>query len=138
MASPRGEHLKPHHFKKGVSGNPEGRPPLTPEQKALRNLTEAEMVEIGSLVVKGNIAELKKLMKNPKTTVLKAMMAAVAVKTIQSGNPSALDTLLNRLVGKVKDVVEVNSNNKNLNANLNAEVSEEQIKTAIEKLEKDV
>ena len=101
--------LKP--FKKGQSGNPLGRSLENPEMKKLKNLTEAEMVEVGSLVVKGTIKQLRAIKDDPNASALKCMMAAVAIKTISTGNPQALDILLNRLVGKAKERVEVVSTN---------------------------
>lgn len=94
-------------FRKGVSGNLEGGRKHNPEIKAIKRLTEAEMIEVGSLVLKGNIRELQLVLKDPTSSVLKCMMAGVAIKTIQKGDPHALDVLLNRLIGKVKERVEV-------------------------------
>ena len=96
-------HLKAHRFKKGQTGNPDGARLHDPLVKAFKNLTKDEMMEIGTLVLKGSIDELKQVSKNPKTTVLKAMLAAVAVRTISKGDPGALEVLLNRLIGKVRD-----------------------------------
>jgi N-acetylglucosamine kinase-like BadF-type ATPase len=95
-----------HQFKKGSSGNPLGGKLHNQEIRKLKNLTEAELVEVGSLVVKGSIAELQALSKNPNCTALTAMMASVAAKAINKGDAQALDILLNRIVGKVKDRVE--------------------------------
>lgn len=94
-------------WKKGQSGNPLGGKIQNVEKRAIRNLTEQEMIEIGSLVVKGSLAELKEIAKDPNASALKCMMAAVAVKTISKGDPYALDTLLNRLVGKPKERIEM-------------------------------
>lgn len=94
-----------YKFKKGVSGNPLGGKIHDPEIRKLRNLTKEEMIEVGSLVLKGSVEELKAIGKDPKASALKCMMAAVAVRTIQKGDPYALDVLLNRLIGKVKEEV---------------------------------
>lgn len=109
---PRPSPPKHQQWKKGQSGNPSGRRPDPPELRAIKNLTEEELVEIGSLVVKGNIDDLKRIKDDPNTTVLKAMIAAVAIKTIAKGDGQALEVLLNRLIGKVKDKVEVTSTNQ--------------------------
>jgi len=97
---------KETRWKKGQSGNPEGGRKHNPELKKLKNLTEAEIVEVGSLVVKGSITDLKKLSQNPDCSALTAMMASVAAKAINKGDGAALDILLNRIVGKVKERVE--------------------------------
>ena len=95
-----------HQWKKGQSGNPSGGKLHNPEIRKLKNLTEAEIVEVGSLVVKGSIKELQELSKNPNCSALTAMMASVAAKAINKGDGAALDILLNRIVGKVKERVE--------------------------------
>ena len=98
---------KEYRWKPGQSGNPLGGKIANPALKRLKALTKEEMVDIGTLVVLGNIEELKAVAKDPHSTVLKAMMAAVAIKTIARGDPGALDCLLNRLVGKVTDQVHI-------------------------------
>lgn len=76
--------------------------------KKIRNLTEQEMIEIGSLVLKGSVDELRVIAKDGTASALKCMMAAVAVRTISKGDPHALEVLLNRLIGKVKERLDVN------------------------------
>jgi hypothetical protein len=100
--------LKP--YKKGQSGNPNGRPHDPPELKKLKNLTKAELVDVGNMVVKGDFEALKRLAKNPKATVLQRMLAAVAQKVIEKGDMHSLDILLNRMVGRVKEEVALTSN----------------------------
>ncbi len=125
-------------WKKGQSGNLAGGRKHSPEIKALRNLTEEEMVEIGSLVVKGSIEELRAIKNDPNASALKCMMASVAIKTIATGNAQALDILLNRLVGKARDRVEIVSNNQtNLTAAIGI-VDEERIKSILDKIRSDV
>lgn len=97
---------EPYKFKKGQSGNPSGGRAHDPALRMIRHLTKAELVEIGNLVIKNNMEELKKIGKDPNASVIKTMLAAVAVKIITKGDMHALDVLLNRLVGKVKDEVE--------------------------------
>lgn len=95
------------HFKKGQSGNPGGRPVDPPELKKLKNLTRTELVEVGNLVIKNDLKALKAIGKDENASVLKVMIAAVAVKTIEQGDMYKLDLLLNRLVGKVSDKLEL-------------------------------
>lgn len=95
--------LKP--FKKGQSGNPLGAAMHDPQVRALKALTKEEMIEVGSLVVKGSVEQLKEIAKDPNASALKCMIAAVAVRTISKGDPQALEVLLNRLIGKVKEEI---------------------------------
>lgn len=94
------------NFKKGQSGNPLGGKLHNPEIKKLKNLTEAELIEVGTLVVKGRMDELRAMMKDPATTALKAMVAGLAIKTIAKGDPSAFNALMDRLLGKVKEHIQ--------------------------------
>jgi hypothetical protein len=103
MAGPK--HLKPTQFKKGQSGNPSGRTKLGKEMCKLMRLTRREIADVGSLIVKGSYAQLEKIDKDKNETVLRRMMASVAIRSVKKGDYGALDALLNRLVGKVKDEV---------------------------------
>lgn len=96
---------------KGQSGNPNGRPKDPPGLSKLKNLSRVELVEVGNLVIKNDIKKLKAI-AHPDSgeSVLKTMIAAVCVKVIQKGDMHALDILLNRLVGKVKDEIEHKGN----------------------------
>lgn len=104
----RQQHLKPYQFKKGQSGNPNGGKAHNKEIKKIKNLTEKELIEVGSLVVKGSIAELERIRKDKNSSALGAMIAGVALNAIAKGNSQALDAILNRLIGKVKEKVEIN------------------------------
>ncbi len=97
--------LKPP--KKGEIRNPLGGKAHNPELRMVKRLTAIEVAEIGSLVLKNDIAALKAIAKEQTASTLKVMIAAVAVKVIEKGDAHALDVLLNRLIGKVKEHVEV-------------------------------
>lgn len=90
---------------KGEVRNPEGARSHDPEMRKLRTLTRAELVEIGNLVLKNNIKQLKAISKDDDATVLKRMLASIAYRIIIEGNMEAFDKLLNRMIGKVQDDV---------------------------------
>lgn len=100
--------IKPR-WKKGQSGNPKGRPP-DKLGKVMRQLTAIEFAEIANLIIKGSIRELRAIAQDDSLPAIKVMIAATAVKIIARGDMHALDILLNRLVGKVKDQVEHTGN----------------------------
>ncbi len=99
--------LNPYKWKPGESGNPNGRPKDPPEVKEIKLLTKQYFKEIGSLIVLGNIDELERIAQDRKQPVIKVMIAAVAVKAMSKGDMVAIDMLLNRLIGKVKEEVEL-------------------------------
>jgi len=75
----------------------------------IRALTESQLAEVGVLLTQQNRAELEALAKNPDTPILKLWFASVAVKAISKGDMSALDTLLDRILGRPKASVDVQS-----------------------------
>lgn len=79
---------------------------MTEEQKKLSRLTRTEVMEVMSAIVKGNKSDIMKLKDDPKTSLLKAWIGAVAMKGIKLGDMERLDKLLNRVVGKVKEELE--------------------------------
>ena len=87
--------------------------PLTAEQRALlmpmrrlRELTKAELLEVGSLIVKSNHSVIDQIKKSPNASTLHKMIAAVADSVIKDKNVQAFSVLMDRLVGKVKEQVE--------------------------------
>lgn len=91
-------------WKKGQTGNPKGRPPDA-LNAALKKLTKEELEDIANLIIKGNMPALRAIAKDDTAPVIKVMVAATVVKIISKGDMHSLDTLLNRLVGKVKDTI---------------------------------
>jgi len=65
------------------------------------------MIEIGSMVLKGSIEDLKAVLKDPKASGLKCMIAGVAVRVIMKGDAHGMDLLLNRLIGRSKQKIEI-------------------------------
>jgi hypothetical protein len=103
----------PHAFKPGNCANPLGRKAHNSDTARIRGLTAREIVEVGSTLLNGNVTDLvkitgdKKTPPDPNASALKVWIARVAVKGITRGDGSALDLLLNRIVGKVPNAVEV-------------------------------
>lgn len=132
--------LKPHHFKPGQSGNPHGRPPLNPIQKALKNLTIATYREVIEVVMTGNIDNLKAMIIDPNTPALQVGIARSFIKAIDAGDYGVIERIAERIVGKIPDELNLNSKNMNanLNVNANAPVDEEKLKAVLAKIEADI
>jgi hypothetical protein len=126
---------EPYKFKPGVSGNPKGRPPLNPIQRALKNLTIQTYRDVIEEVCTGNLDNLKAIADNPKSSALQAGIAIAFAKALKAGDYATIERIAERIVGKIPD--ELNINSKNLNANLNAPIDEKKLKAVLEKLESD-
>lgn len=131
-----GKHLKKHQFKKGQSGNPEGARKHNPITKALKNLTVESYREIIEAVCTGNLAQLKVIIEDEKTSALQVGIAKAFVNAIQKGDYIVIERIAERIVGKIPD--ELNVVSKNLNASVEAKIDPAKLKAAMAKLEIDV
>lgn len=93
-------------FVKGKSGNPEGSRAHKPEKRALRNLTEQELSKVMNLVLFSTPAQLQEAV-NQNPTVLKATIASALAKGIKNGDLTNLMILVDRLLGRVKERLEI-------------------------------
>ena len=100
-------HLKQYAFKKGNNANPLGGGAHNKELRMVKKLTAAELEEILSSVLKGDVANLKRVQSDPTSSVLHVWAASVAIKAINGGTTLPFDALLNRMIGPVKQSVEV-------------------------------
>lgn len=87
-------------FPKGKSGNPGGFSQAALEGRAL--LSRDVVAEIMSHMATGSLEDLKKIAKDPKSPALKMMIASLAAKVIQKGDSEAFKTILDRIIGPVK------------------------------------
>jgi hypothetical protein len=102
MKKPRGA-----PFKKGTSGNPDGRPVLPPEVKALKSVTNEQIKEVMDLLLHKNVEELEQLADSESEPALKVLYAAGVLRAVKEGNPAHIELVLNRVLGKPKDSVEL-------------------------------
>jgi hypothetical protein len=92
-------------FKPGQSGNPAG----SSKNRAIsriRRLTIEEVATIATMVIRHSTDELEAIADNPKSSVIRAWLAAVALKGIEKGDYFPLDAILNRIIGTVKTRIE--------------------------------
>ena len=95
-------------YKKGQSGNLKGRP--RDMLKSVKKLTKDELEDIASLVSKSTVEELRQILKDPDSTAIRVMVVRVVIKIIERGDMDSLDKLLNRMIGKVREKVDVTGN----------------------------
>lgn len=94
-------------FKPGQSGNPKGKQALPGDVKDARKLTKAEFERLVNKYIWLDAHAFEATAKDPDLSMFERMVGAIVSKAIVKGEPLYLDFLLQRLIGKVKDQVEV-------------------------------
>lgn len=86
-------------FKPGQSGNPGGKP--------AQLLTKDKVAGVLGKFSGMSGVQLNDVLKDPKSTMLELMVAAVMAKAVKEGDPHRLDFLLQRSIGKVQDMTQI-------------------------------
>lgn len=95
-------------FLPGQSGNPKGAAAHDQVKKKIKRLTSEELEKILNQIL---LADPKRLdeMTQENSSTLKTWIASICVTGIKKGDPSALLSLLDRMIGKVSDKLKVTS-----------------------------
>lgn len=93
------------NFKKGQSGNPGG---MTKEQAKARHLTKETLKDLLNTLAGATMDDLRMIMDKRDTTALTRMIISGILSADASGDWRQIELVLQRLVGKVKDEVDVN------------------------------
>ena len=96
---PKPENIEPHKFKKGQSGNPNGRPRKYVSLLKEQGYKLSEINDTIQVMMAMDMEELKSVWDNPKATVLEKTIAAAIRKSIEKGSLYSLETLLTRVYG---------------------------------------
>ncbi len=99
--------------KKGEKGhNPIGARAHNPALRALKKLTIETYREVIELALTSNRQALYELAEHPDTPAVQVGVARAMMKAIDHGDFSLVEQLAIRIVGKVPEVVNINSNNQ--------------------------
>jgi hypothetical protein len=100
------KNLKP--VKPGQVLNPLGGKAHNPELRRLRTLTREELAEVGGLIVSQDIQALEAVAK-AKTgfSAVQVWFATVALDAIKNGTTGSMSVLLDRIVGRVAEKIEL-------------------------------
>lgn len=90
-------------WKKGQTGNPNGRPKLPEDIKAARKLTQTEFERICYDLMKMSTKGLSELVQDNKTPVLTALIARILEKGIHDSSKAELNYFVERFLGKVPE-----------------------------------
>ncbi|MGK5087860.1 DUF5681 domain-containing protein [Bdellovibrionota bacterium FG-2] len=105
----RGKPPKHTQFRPGQSGNVEGARRHNQELKAVKRLVSTEVQELATLLLRGNMAEVKAALGDNEASALKVMLASIIDRGFRRGDMRTLDSLLNRLIGRPSANVIVSS-----------------------------
>lgn len=115
-------------FKKGVSGNPNGR-----AKKYITTVTDrtgyknSEIQDCIKSMLRMTTPEIKQIIKDDTTPVLEKIIASGIQSDIENGELRNLETLMNRSYGKPKEFIEVEQVDKY------KELTKEEIETELER-----
>ena len=98
-------------FQPGNKANPIGARAHSAATKALRQATVANLEEVAEIILSSNVAGLKDIALDPNSTVLKVWVAKAAARGISRGELGPLEMILNRVLGRPKESVNLNVTN---------------------------
>ena len=96
-----------NQFKKGVGGNPFGRPKMTDTEKELSIKTRTQFRTMLSKYMVTDKKKLKALVKRNDIPAIDAMIIKSLVKTFEGGDQNQINWFLNHVMGKEKEVTNI-------------------------------
>lgn len=94
-------------FKKGQSGNPNGRPRIPEDLKMARRLNKLELEKLLNQFLFMTPPEMEERVKSADVTAIEAMIGSIIIKAVKDGDQQRLNFILERLIGKVKDQIDL-------------------------------
>jgi hypothetical protein len=99
--------LKP--FKKGQSGNPNGRPRKYVSLLKDQGYKVSEVNDCIQAMMSMTLDELKDVWDNKQATVLEKTIASAIKRSIEKGSLYSIETLLTRVYGKPRETADINN-----------------------------
>ncbi len=99
--------LKP--IKPGEVRNPEGARAHDPIKKELKKFTQKYMRDTIEVAFTGNIAALQAIVKNPNSPAFQVGLAKALANAITRGDWGTLESIAQRVVGKIPDRIHLGS-----------------------------
>ena len=122
---PNPENIKPHEFKKGQSGNPNGRPPqlvshITEELKALgyTAVSKDNVVQAYLTVIQLPYEEIQSIASVKTKTKYPFLYKLIAKELIGKKGSEMLEKILDRALGKPTQNNDITTKGKSLNVSI--------------------
>lgn len=103
------EALKPYQFKPGMSGNPEGAKPKTPEERRLLRLTRNDVAGLLNKVSGMTVEELQTKFNDPQTNAIERLFIKTVVDGLKGDSVRAAEFILSRIVGRPSENLQITS-----------------------------
>jgi hypothetical protein len=101
-------------IKKGEVRNPNGyKEPL--EMRMLKAVTNTTLATMIQKAITQKPDELKELLKHPDTNAIEAIILGTIIDAVQHRNYNKLEQLLERVIGKVPDKIDMTSKGESIN-----------------------
>lgn len=84
-----------------------GRPRLSVHDKAFRAMNGSRLAEILNTLINCSKEEIMEKAKDPSLSIFELAIASILSKAVQQGDHKRIDAILDRLVGKPKQSIEV-------------------------------
>ena len=94
-------------WKPGQSGNPTGGIPMSAELRKIKRLTGDRFTALVTRYANMDKAQLQAVEEDPTTATLDLVVVSILRKALQHGDQGRLSFLLDRTIGKVKEVKEI-------------------------------
>ena len=98
---------KATRFKPGQSGNPGGKPKVPDDIRKARTLNQIELERTVNRYLYMDRAQVQEAIKNPETPMIELMVASIMAQAAQKGDERRLEFILQRMIGRVTDKIEV-------------------------------
>lgn len=102
-------------FKKGQSGNPNGRPKMPKELREAKRMRKTEFIGLLVKYLGHTLEELGAAKKDKKTPAIDRIVIAIVLNAIKHGDYKRLDFLMDRIIGKVQAKVDMTTAGESLN-----------------------
>ena len=99
------KHLKP--FTKGKSGNPGGGRKKPPDIKVATEYSRNEIERTLNNFLTLTKTDLKQRLEHPEASILQLAIGSVLMKTVKEGDHQRLGFIFDRIIGKVRDRIEL-------------------------------
>jgi len=95
-------------WKKGQSGNPNGRPKLPGDLWRARGLNQLEFERTVNQFLFQDREYLNRILNDPKTTAFELLIGQMITMAIKQGDFQRLNFLMDRILGKAKETIDHN------------------------------